>query len=437
MEFPPLRWAVEGIIPEGTGIAAGSPKVGKSWMVADIALACTVGGKALGGCAVDARPVLYLALEDGEKRLRNRLRQLMDGQPIPPAINLHVDIPNAITTAEGFFSDHANDAPLVILDTLGKVTPASATYSYSVDYQTITNFMEMQKTAPGSTLLIVHHTRQADASDFIDKVSGTSGIAGAADFVMVVSRKRHASTGLLSVTGRDVPEYEYQLRAVTLAEGGIQWRLDETARQQAGEFAEGQRFSEQTNAVLAFVRDRQGEVTPAEIADGLGIDAKQASNVCGRLVARGLLVKAGRGTYRTPGESGGSDESAGQTGKSIHHLGSGDEKQFTTENRSDEKETMHDQVIHHFHHNPTHTPPEPGENHSGTIEDRAKMDSTGSEGVRLRICKTPYCGKPASSRDLCKHCLALEDEYTAPKTETPSIDNLITNSALRADGIKI
>jgi RecA-family ATPase len=74
-EFPPLEYAVPGIIPEGFGLLVSPPKAGKSWLVCGIGLACATGGLALGRIHVEKRPVLYLALEDGQRRLQSRCRQ--------------------------------------------------------------------------------------------------------------------------------------------------------------------------------------------------------------------------------------------------------------------------------------------------------------------------------------------------------------------------
>jgi hypothetical protein len=61
------------------------------------------------------------------------------------------------------------------------------------------------------TLLVNHHDRKAAADDFVDTVSGTHGLAGAADTVIVLTRSRNETSGLLKVTSRDVPEGEYAL----------------------------------------------------------------------------------------------------------------------------------------------------------------------------------------------------------------------------------
>jgi AAA domain len=41
MTFPPLRFVVPDLMPEGVALLAGKPKAGKSWMALDIAIAAT------------------------------------------------------------------------------------------------------------------------------------------------------------------------------------------------------------------------------------------------------------------------------------------------------------------------------------------------------------------------------------------------------------
>ena len=46
--FPPIKWIVPGILPEGLTLLAGKPKLGKSWLALDIAVAVASGGSVLG-----------------------------------------------------------------------------------------------------------------------------------------------------------------------------------------------------------------------------------------------------------------------------------------------------------------------------------------------------------------------------------------------------
>ncbi len=42
--FPPLTYAIPGVIPKGFTVLAGAPKVGKSWFILSLCLAVASGG---------------------------------------------------------------------------------------------------------------------------------------------------------------------------------------------------------------------------------------------------------------------------------------------------------------------------------------------------------------------------------------------------------
>ena len=67
--FKPNRALVEGIIPKGLTVIAGSPKIGKSWMALDLAIAVASGGSFLGR-PVKQAGVFYLCLDDTEQRIQ-------------------------------------------------------------------------------------------------------------------------------------------------------------------------------------------------------------------------------------------------------------------------------------------------------------------------------------------------------------------------------
>ena len=75
-----MKWAISNLVPEGASILAGRPKIGKSWLTLNLALAVASGGVALGKIPVEAGQVLYLALEDGQRRLQKRLKSVSIGQ---------------------------------------------------------------------------------------------------------------------------------------------------------------------------------------------------------------------------------------------------------------------------------------------------------------------------------------------------------------------
>lgn len=144
-------------------------------------------------------------------------------------------------------------------------------------------------------VLAVHHTRKAYGDDFVDTVSGTNGIAGAADFVLVLARKRHSSAATLAVTGRDVVEGEY---AITSHDGA--WALDGVSLGAAAaalaERKQTENLGDRSVEVVALVNARE-QVRATDVADCLGIDANIAGTYLRRLAEAGHIRKVRRGIY--------------------------------------------------------------------------------------------------------------------------------------------
>jgi predicted HTH transcriptional regulator len=61
------------------------------------------------------------------------------------------------------------------------------------------------------SIILVHHTKKSEVSDFIHGAVGSIGIVGGVDTIMSLARKRGGKEATLSITGRDVEEAEYAL----------------------------------------------------------------------------------------------------------------------------------------------------------------------------------------------------------------------------------
>ena len=172
-------------------LLVGPPKIGKSWLVLSIALAAADGGTAL-GLQIPKRPVLYLALEDGDRRLQDRCRRLLAGDPIPEQFQYLTRIePGRIGDTIAAWLRWRPEPSLVILDTLAKVMPPALVgeQHYQRDYRVGSALKQIVDSRPGMTLLVNHHQRKAGAEDFVDAVSGTHGLAGAADTIIILTPK--------------------------------------------------------------------------------------------------------------------------------------------------------------------------------------------------------------------------------------------------------
>jgi AAA domain len=62
---------------EGATILAGRPKIGKSWLALDWGLAVARDGFVFGDVHCKQGEVLYVALEDNERRLKQRITKLL------------------------------------------------------------------------------------------------------------------------------------------------------------------------------------------------------------------------------------------------------------------------------------------------------------------------------------------------------------------------
>jgi hypothetical protein len=215
MEFAPPKWAVPGVLSEGVNLLCGPPKVGKSWMSLGLGLDVAMGGKAFGAIEVDAGPVLYLALEDTARRLQNRLRKVLAGRSAPAGLTLATEcppLPQGGDQAIAAWLDRNRDARMVIIDVFAKLRGNSApgASAYDADYAAVGRAKRVADDY-GVAFVLVHHVRKAGSDDFLTEVSGTNGLAGAADATLVLKRARNQGDGVLHVTGRDVDEAEYAL----------------------------------------------------------------------------------------------------------------------------------------------------------------------------------------------------------------------------------
>ena len=189
--FTSIKWIVPEFILEGLTIFAGKPKIGKSWLMLGVALGVARGTETLGKL-VDKGDVLYCGLEDGERRMQSRVAKILGpaikGWPANFIFRYRLDALDAggLDYIEKWLVEHPKRR-LVVIDTLGKVRGAKRRdeEQYQYDYRMLGELQELA-TRYRVAIVVVHHVRKSDAEDVLDTVSGTTGIAGAADSVMVL-----------------------------------------------------------------------------------------------------------------------------------------------------------------------------------------------------------------------------------------------------------
>jgi len=261
LELPEPRWAVPGLVPEGVTILAGRPKLGKSWLGLGLAIAVASGGRALGSIELDAGDALYLGLEDSAKRLQQRLVTMLDGRKAPARLSVTRDWPKGGHEQLGEWLEAHPHARLVVLDTLARFrAPARGRdRGYSDDYADLEPLQQLASQRQVA-IIVVHHIRKLAADDWIDTITGTLGLAGAADALLGLFRARGEAQAVLKVTGRDLEEQELGLR---FDPHGGTWAM-------LGEAATTVGLSPERREILDVLGRRSRPANAREVADVVG-----------------------------------------------------------------------------------------------------------------------------------------------------------------------
>ena len=275
------------VLPEGLTILAGKPKLGKSWLALDMALAVAGGGSVLGR-ECEPGPVLYLALEDNQRRLQRRLNRIEPHLGWPAGLELNTRWPRLDLAGEknisAWIKNHEN-ARLVIIDTLAIVRPQQrlADSAHAGDYGALHGLQQIASDT-GVAVLVMHHLRKATADNALDAVSGSTGLTGAADTTLILTRREGEGGCILYGRGRDLEQFEAGLEFDKMA---CRWR-------DLGDPVEA--FASDTRQAI-FAAIREGKHTPGAIAEAAGITDDNAWQTLRRMVVAGDLSKEARGLY--------------------------------------------------------------------------------------------------------------------------------------------
>lgn len=205
-ELPEPPWVVPDLVPAGLTLVAGAPKIGKSWLLMQVAFALGSGGKTLGE-DIEQRRVLYLALEDGPRRLKQR----MENQQWP-----RLDTVTFATDARpgdllGLLDRTA--AEVCLIDTF------TAFYEGLVrDHDKVGDvsgpLAELRRLVNdrGVSVWVVDHHSKAKRADPVTAILGSQGKGAGPDTIVGLYRERQSLEADLKVTGRDIEDQQRKLK---------------------------------------------------------------------------------------------------------------------------------------------------------------------------------------------------------------------------------
>jgi hypothetical protein len=318
--LPPIVWVIPGKLPAGATLFVGRGKDGKSLLVWNLAMSVVTGGKALGAYDVTQGEVLYLALEDGERRGQQRLFDQMDhmGMTAPPP-KLHLVFWQAPRIGEGFMErletwvDEHPEGRLIIVDILEKVRPARTRDGVYVDDYRALEAMQQFSQRRNIAVLVVHHANKTNPEDFRDTASGSMGLIGACDTFWSLRRNADAPEATLKMLGRDIDKQDLALQF----QDGFWSVLGDAATVH---------MSTERKDVLAVLGGSAVPLTPLQIATALGKPVTNIKRLLGKLRLDGLVIQPTYGFYalpssNPPGNSGhsGNCGHSGNSGNSVHN----------------------------------------------------------------------------------------------------------------------
>ena len=261
---PPI---IDGLLYTGAYILAGAPKIGKSFLVAQLAYHVST-GKKLWGLDVHQGTVLYLALEDDYQRIQSRMFMMYG---VEDSENLYFatvanKIGNGLDEQLEYFIKAHPYTKLIVIDTMQKIREVGGeAYSYASDYEIIG---KLKKFADKHQIcvLVVHHTRKQPAGDTFEMISGTTGLLGCADgSLLMQKKKRTALEATIDVVGRDQQD---QILYLSKDPDTQIWNLERMETELHKEPPD-----KTLEAIAKLVNSEQPEWTgtPSELADALNI----------------------------------------------------------------------------------------------------------------------------------------------------------------------
>lgn len=302
MSLPPIRPIIPRLLMEGATILAGRPKSGKSFLALQMAQALATGGRALGYFQVE-KPmrVVYFGLEDGMVRMQGRLvtlDQALNQTQRTEMIQYAFDLPPAAGKDPAQFADAIlspyitdnADVGMIVIDTLARLMPIKderskkSDNSYQSDYNLVKPFQVLAK-AHHIAVVLVHHTRKALGEDPIDEVSGTLGLTGGVDSVIILKRPKRRKVGDLVVASRDLPGGEYAIE------------FDRCLWTILGD-AETYSISEERKTVVEYLAEKGSKgATVSQISSDLGEQKANMRSKLRRMALDGQIERRGESYY--------------------------------------------------------------------------------------------------------------------------------------------
>jgi AAA domain len=290
--FAPLKWIVPNVLPEGLSMLGGRPKVGKSWAALDIATSVASGGECLGE-QCEQGDVLGLFLEDHDRRMQQRMTKMLGAQKKKwPGFDYATQWPRLHQDGIEFMKrwiDGAKKPRLIIVDILQRVRqPAgrSTDSKYEADYEALASMQALAGEAQLS-IMTLHHQRKMGADDLIDTMSGTLGLTGGLDHLLVLGKEQDGSRFLWG-NGRESEEFKLAVQFdehMRLENLGVKIKDASTAERAA---------------IITVLAKSGSPMSIESITKAVGGKRDNVKQLLSKMCTAGVIERETMGVYRLP-----------------------------------------------------------------------------------------------------------------------------------------
>jgi AAA domain-containing protein/primase-like protein len=302
MVIPETQWIVDGIIAPGLTLLTAPPKQGKSYLALQVCI-CVGAGVAVLGATTRAVRTTYFDLEEWHRLLKDRVDAIktghgLTGKKMPVFIKLESGVGDKFLA--DLQSEYDKGSRLVVVDILARVRDElnedARKNAYARDYAIIARLADFAIAHPDLALVVVHHANKGKHDNWIDKISGSAGIGGAAHTTIYLARPDMKGMGeedredalkyrVLHVVGKEAKEREI---ALEMMDAGGGWRVSSYRPHELS-------TTRKQKDVLVLLGTEARWWTSAEIAERLGVQRNALRRLLWRMSKKGVIESAGQG----------------------------------------------------------------------------------------------------------------------------------------------
>lgn len=207
----PPRPIIEDLLYEGMLLFGGKSKRGKSWLMLDLAISVATGTPVWGYFVVpEPQPVLYISLEDGRGRIKQRVDEIRPGVKAQGYLQFLYSFPvldqGGLEKLRGYMEN--GRYRLIIIDVLAKIEPAAkggSEKTYLEIYDMFAPLQDLRRDNPLCVAMITH-LRKAEAEDIFDTLHGSVGYQGVQDALWAMERPPRNDVAVLHTRPNDGKE---------------------------------------------------------------------------------------------------------------------------------------------------------------------------------------------------------------------------------------